>query len=42
MLGRGLVEMTGVITPEEAFKPELVFAELAKRQLLIHRRVDEL
>jgi saccharopine dehydrogenase-like NADP-dependent oxidoreductase len=42
MLGRGLVEKTGVITPEEAFEPEAVFAELRSRQILIHVRIEKL
>ncbi len=41
MLGHGAVTKTGVITPEEAFEPAAVFAELERRQLLIHERVDE-
>ncbi|MGD0984409.1 MAG: saccharopine dehydrogenase C-terminal domain-containing protein [Acidimicrobiales bacterium] len=40
MLARGLVSQTGVITPEEAFDPELVFAELEKRRILIHEKVE--
>ena len=42
MLGKGLVKTAGVITPEGAFDPEAVFAELEKRQILIHSRIDEL
>jgi saccharopine dehydrogenase-like NADP-dependent oxidoreductase len=42
ILGKGLVKTAGVITPEEAFDPETVFAELEKRQILIHSWIDEL
>ena len=42
MLGRGLVKKTGVITPEEAFEPEAVFAELRNRQVLIHLRIEKI
>lgn len=42
MLGNGLVKTAGVITPEEAFDPEAVFAELEKRKILIRSRIDEL
>ncbi len=39
MLGRGLVKMCGVITPEEAFDPTAVFAELVKRDIHMHEEV---
>ena len=42
MLAKGLAKTAGVITPEEAFDPEAIFAELEKRQILIHSRIDEL
>ena len=32
----GQVGAVGVVTPELAFDPEVVFAELEKRQILIH------
>lgn len=38
MLGKGLVKMAGVITPEEAFEPQAVFDELKKREILVHGR----
>ena len=36
MLAAGAVATTGVITPEEAFDPETVFAQLARRDIHIH------
>lgn len=42
MLGRGLVKKTGVIAPEEAFDPQTVFAELNKRDIHVHERVQVL
>lgn len=42
MLAKGMVKKTGVITPEEAFEPEAVFAELKKREIHIHERVKYL
>ncbi len=39
---QGKVEKTGVITPEEAFDPETIFAELKKRRLIIHEQKTEL
>ena len=32
----GQVGAVGVVTPELAFDPEVVFAELEKRQIVIH------
>jgi saccharopine dehydrogenase-like NADP-dependent oxidoreductase len=40
MLACGLTKKTGVITPEEAFEPQAVFAELQKRQILVHEKID--
>ncbi|MET3288664.1 UNVERIFIED_CONTAM: lysine 6-dehydrogenase [Brevibacillus sp. OAP136] len=42
MIARGQVNATGVITPEEAFDPTVVFRELEKRQIFIHEEVQEL
>ncbi len=42
LLAQGKVEKTGVITPEEAFDPEVIFAELKKRRLIIHEQKTEL
>lgn len=35
-IAKGNVKATGVITPEEAFDPAVIFYELAKRQIYIH------
>jgi len=40
MLAEGRVKQAGVLTPEEAFEPQVVFAELRKRQLLIHEAIE--
>jgi saccharopine dehydrogenase-like NADP-dependent oxidoreductase len=42
LLAQGRVERIGVITPEEAFDPEIIFAELKKRRLIIHEQKTEL
>jgi len=42
MLAQGLVKPTGVITPEEAFEPEAIFAELQHRQILIHLKTEKM
>jgi len=42
LLARGKVEKIGVITPEEAFDPESIFAELKKRRIIIHEQKTEL
>ena len=42
LLAQGKVEKIGVITPEEAFDPEIIFAELKKRRLIIHEQKTEL
>ncbi len=42
LLAQGRVERIGVITPEEAFDPESIFAELKKRRLIIHEQKTEL
>ena len=36
MIAAGAVAATGVITPEEAFDPETVSAQLARRDIHIH------
>lgn len=41
LLAQGTVNKTGILTPEEAFDPPSVFAELAKRRLFIHEKVEE-
>lgn len=42
VLARGKVAKTGVVTPEEAFDPKIIFAELKKRRLIIHEQKTEL
>jgi saccharopine dehydrogenase-like NADP-dependent oxidoreductase len=39
MLAERRVARTGVLTPEEAFDPAAVFAELSRRQILIHEEI---
>jgi saccharopine dehydrogenase-like NADP-dependent oxidoreductase len=40
LLASGRVAGTGVLTPEEAFAPATVFAELRRRGLVIHEQID--
>jgi lysine 6-dehydrogenase len=40
MIGRGDVEARGVVPPETAIPPDFFFAELAKRGIEIHERVE--
>jgi len=42
ILARGEVARTGVVTPEEAFDPQIVFAELARRNIQVHEEAVEL
>ena len=42
MPGQGRVKAVGVITPEEAFEPAAVLAELANREIRIHERIEPL
>jgi saccharopine dehydrogenase-like NADP-dependent oxidoreductase len=42
LLAHGHVEKTGVITPEMAFQPEAVFAELARRGMHVHEEWEDL
>ncbi len=39
LLAKGAVRVAGVLTPEEAFDPATVFAELERRDLHIHETV---
>ncbi len=41
MIGRGDVEVGGVVPPETAIDPDIFFAELRKRGIEIHERVEE-
>ena len=40
MIGRGDVQVRGVVPPETAIQPGIFFAELAKRGIEIHQRVE--
>ncbi|MFT9846375.1 saccharopine dehydrogenase family protein [Aneurinibacillus sp. REN35] len=42
MLAKGMVNATGILTPEEAFEPVSVFKELEKRQIFIHHESTEI
>ena len=41
MIGRGDVEVKGVVPPETAIDPDIFFAELRKRSIEIHEQVEE-
>jgi lysine 6-dehydrogenase len=41
MIARGDVKVRGVVPPETAIDPEIYFAELARRGIHIHERVEE-
>jgi saccharopine dehydrogenase-like NADP-dependent oxidoreductase len=41
MIARGDVVVRGVVPPETAIDPDIFFAELAKRGIEIHERVEE-
>ena len=41
MIARGDVKAKGVVPPETAIDPEVLFAELARRRIEIHERVEE-
>jgi saccharopine dehydrogenase-like NADP-dependent oxidoreductase len=40
MIARGDVTVKGVVPPEIAFEPDIVFRELARRRIEIHERVE--
>lgn len=42
IIAKGKVDRTGVVMPEFAFDPEVVFRELEKRRILIHIKTDVL
>jgi saccharopine dehydrogenase-like NADP-dependent oxidoreductase len=42
MIARGDVQVTGVVPPETAIDPQLFFAELARRRIEIHEKIEEL
>jgi hypothetical protein len=39
LIAAGKVQATGAVAPEQAFDPELVFAELKKRSIHIHQQI---
>jgi len=39
LLASGAVRRTGVLIPEEAFEPDMIFAEMKKRDLHIHENI---
>jgi len=41
MIARGDVQVTGVVPPETAIDPQIFFAELARRRIEIHEKVEE-
>ena len=41
MITRGDITVKGIVPPETALDPEIFFAELAKRRIEIHERVEE-
>ena len=41
MIARGDVKVKGVVPPETAIEPDVFFAELARRDIEIHERVEE-
>ena len=42
MIAAGTVGPTGVVTPEEAFDPDTVFVQLARRDIYVHHEAVEL
>jgi saccharopine dehydrogenase-like NADP-dependent oxidoreductase len=40
MIARGDVKVNGVVPPEVAIDPEIFFAELEKRGITIHERIE--
>jgi saccharopine dehydrogenase-like NADP-dependent oxidoreductase len=42
MITRGDIMVRGVVAPETALDPEIFFSELARRQIEIHEKVEEL
>ena len=41
-LAKGAVQQTGILIPEEAFQPQVIFDELAKREIYMHESWTEL
>lgn len=42
LLASGKVEQTGIVIPEYAFEPQMIFDELAKREIYIHDKIEEI
>lgn len=40
MIAKGMVKKTGVLIPEDAFEPGVIFKELKKRGINIHEKID--
>lgn len=40
LLAKGKVEKTGILIPEDAFDPQLIFTELEKRGIHIHEEIE--
>lgn len=40
MIAHGQVHGVGVIAPELVFEPSAVFTELAKRGIIVHRKIE--
>ena len=41
MIARGDVKHRGVVPPETAIDPDILFAELARRKIEIHEKIEE-
>ncbi|AZU62805.1 saccharopine dehydrogenase family protein [Neobacillus mesonae] len=42
IIAKGLVKKTGVLIPEEAFEPTMIFEELKKRGIHVHEVIEEI
>lgn len=40
IIAKGLVKQTGVLIPEEAFEPTMIFDELKKRGIHVHEEIE--
>lgn len=40
IIAKGMVKNCGVLTPEEAFEPNIIFEELKKREIFIHEEIE--
>lgn len=41
MIGRGDISLKGIVPPETAIDPQIFFAELEKRKIIIHEEIEE-